>query len=102
MAYWSTAIFDFGLSEEVFWNLTPAQFWALSERKNENTRLADYRAGLIASILFNVNKSKTEPVKSAIDFFHSFDDLKKEQKANAMKPEQINDMMFKMFPQVPQ
>jgi hypothetical protein len=48
------ALYDFGLTEEQFWRLTPAQFGALSKRKDEENRHNDWRFGMIVSTIANL------------------------------------------------
>lgn len=52
---WSTAIYDFGLTDEQFWDLSPGQFYALGKRHKVSAQQDDYRFGVIASILATVN-----------------------------------------------
>lgn len=67
---WSVGRVDLGLDEKEFWNLTMKQFNALIQRKNninktENKR-ADYRIGIISSIVANIyrdKKKKPQPFK---------------------------------------
>jgi hypothetical protein len=68
------ARYDLELTESEFWELTPAQFDALNERHLVHAQMSDYRAGLIASILCNVNRKEgTKPLTPG-DFFTSLPD----------------------------
>ena len=56
MKIWSFARFDLHLSEDEFWSLTPVQFNALSGRYAQQQDWLNYRAGLIAAVIANVNR----------------------------------------------
>ena len=47
-------MYDFGLTSEQFWNLTPPQFHALARRHDESMRLHDLWAALTSSTIANV------------------------------------------------
>ena len=64
----TTAMYCFGLTKEEFWQLTPAQFNALSKRKDEEDELADYRSGQIVAIIHNL-VAKRGQAKSWTHFF---------------------------------
>lgn len=70
MDAWAVAIYDFGLTEEQFLDLTPAKFRALGKRHELKNQLEDYRAGVIASLLYNINRGKN-PSKGPEAFFRS-------------------------------
>jgi len=55
---WAVAIYDFKLTEEQFFDLTPAKFRALGKRHELRNQLEDYRAGVIASLLYNIHRGK--------------------------------------------
>lgn len=67
----SVARYDLGLTEEEFWELTPAQYDALNERHLIHRQMDDYRAGVIASILCNIHKEKGSKPAEPADFFSS-------------------------------
>ena len=50
-------MYDFGLTNDQFWQLTPAQFAALSHRHEQRAKQEDLRTGIIASSLWNVARS---------------------------------------------
>jgi hypothetical protein len=75
---WAVAVYDFGLPEEQFLDLTPAKFRALSKRHEHRNQLEDYRAGVIASLLFNIHRGKS-PAKGPDAFFRSL--AEEEEKA---------------------
>lgn len=82
MDAWAVAIYDFRLTEEQFLDLTPAKFRALSKRHEHHNQLEDYRAGVIASLLFNIHRGKT-PAKGPEAFFRSLaEEDEKAQKAH--------------------
>jgi hypothetical protein len=67
---WAIAIGDLGLSDEFFWSLSPNLFARLHERYRERLKLEDYRAGMIAATLVNVQRSKdSDKFWTAADFF---------------------------------
>jgi hypothetical protein len=66
-----------GLTDEEFWELTPAQFEALNNRHLVHQQMSDYRAGLIASILCNVNRKEGTKPLTASDFFSSLPSAEK-------------------------
>lgn len=97
---WAIAVYDFRLSDEQFWKLTPAQFWALSRRHDHAVRHGDLHAGIIASTVANCNrdpKRKKEPF-SPRDFMPSYGDEKPEGAGGGMSPEQILEFMKAAFP----
>ncbi len=103
-------MYDFGLSDEQFWKLTPAKFSALSGRHEHANRQSDLRAGFIGSVIANVNRDeakKPDPY-TAEDFFpdpYEADDenapAKAARKAGEMTPEQILRHMKAAFPKKP-
>ncbi len=48
-------MYDFGLTDEQFWELTKAEFQALSKRHREQVKHDDYRFGIIASNIANAH-----------------------------------------------
>lgn len=65
----AVARYDLGLTEEEFWDITPAQFDALNERHVLHKKMEDYRAGLIASILCNIHREQGTEATEPADFF---------------------------------
>lgn len=51
-------MYDFGLSEEQFWRLTPAKFFYLSRRHEAEQELRDFRMAYIISTMCNINRGK--------------------------------------------
>lgn len=68
-------MYDYGLSKEEFLKLTPAQFRALGKRHQIRVQQADYRAALVASILYNVYRGKN-PYRTPASFFYSLQEEK--------------------------
>lgn len=93
----SVARYDLGLSEQEFWELTPAQFDSLNERHVLHKQVEDYRAGLIASILCNIHRKEGDTPLEPADFFGNLPRSGKRE----MTPEQILAHLKKataMFP----
>jgi hypothetical protein len=63
-------VYDFGLTEEQFLSLTPVKFRALSKRHEHKNQLQDYRAGVVASLLYNIYRGKSA-AKGPDAFFNS-------------------------------
>ena len=99
MSYWSVAVFDLGLTDKQFWKLTPAQFYALWERCLQSKQEADYRAGVVASMLYNIHRGK-HPALDPEDFFASLKQNKKKRavRKREMSPEQMRQYMAAAFP----
>jgi hypothetical protein len=57
------------LSDGEFWSLTDYELAALVERHRESEKRADYRAGVIASTLVQINSEKGKGAKFTPDFF---------------------------------
>ncbi len=45
---------DLGLSPDLFWRMTPAQIYALVNRKNQRDRRSDSQFGMIVSTILNL------------------------------------------------
>lgn len=93
-------MYDFRLSDEQFWNLTPAQFSALSKRLDGKTRHTDFHAGVVASTIANCHrdpKARREPFKPA-DFMPVYDGDETPSRGAEMSPEQILGFMKAAFP----
>lgn len=55
-------MYDFGLTDEQFWNITPPQFSALSDRFDQNNRHQDFRTAQVMSMLANCHcRGKDDP-----------------------------------------
>jgi hypothetical protein len=50
-------VYDFGLTESAFWQLTLPKFAAISRRHEERVYKEDYRIGIITSALWNVARA---------------------------------------------
>ena len=88
MGLWTLAVVDLGISSDEFWRLTPREFFALINRKEQRDRLENYRAGLGAAAVFNVNRSKrTSKVWSPFDFFGE------SQRDGAQDPQEVYDQL---------
>ncbi len=57
------------MSDEEFWDLTPAQFFALLDRLREQRKAEDQRAGLIASQIFSIFAKKDTEIPTPLDWF---------------------------------
>lgn len=66
---WAAATVDLSLPPTVFWSLTLEEFTVLWERHEARETLANYRAGVIASLLFNVNRGPKQRPVSWREFF---------------------------------
>ncbi|GIU78803.1 MAG: hypothetical protein KatS3mg005_2041 [Bryobacteraceae bacterium] len=66
---WAAAAVDLSLPPGVFWDLTLEEFVALWERHEARETLANYRAGVIASLLFNVHRGPKQRPVSWREFF---------------------------------
>lgn len=93
----AVARYDLGLTEQEFWDLTPAQFDALNERHVLHKQMEDYRAGLIASILCNIHRQEGSEAMEPADFFT---DLPR-SKPRAMSGEEIMAHLKKATAMIP-
>jgi len=58
-------------ADEITQKMSAAEFtehWAEFQTDPWDEQRADYRSGIIASILFNVNRGKDQPAKQVTDF----------------------------------
>ncbi len=104
MDLWAVAVYDFRLSSEDFWNLTPPQFAALSRRHDQHQEQKHFGAGVVASTIANCHRdpqSRPEPFKPQ-DFMPSYvlDDA--ETPTGEMTAEQIKQRMLAAFPKIPE
>jgi len=69
---------DLGMTDAEFLASWPAQFWSLWAREAEREQRADYRAGVIAALIFNANRGGENPPPPAApwDFMPSLAGLK--------------------------
>lgn len=56
MTLWATAVHDFGLTPHEAWRLTIPEYGALMEQLNSQERRQNYRAAMVVSAIFNVNR----------------------------------------------
>lgn len=81
-------VYDLGLTSEQFWKLTPAQFFALIDRKTYSMFRQDLRSGIIASTLANVNRGPNTPPYKASQFMaESYEEA--ESDGEALPPEEL-------------
>jgi hypothetical protein len=102
---WAVAVYDFRLSSEDFWELTPPQFAALSRRHDQHQEQRHFGAGVVASTIANCHRdpqSRPEPF-TPLDFMprYSTDD-DAEETTGEMTPEQIKQRMLAAFPKMPE
>jgi len=71
---WSIGRYDLHLTEKEFWSLTPVEFHALVGRLRLQKRWGDFRAGIIASTIANVNRGKKKKAFKPVDFMPKEDD----------------------------
>jgi hypothetical protein len=63
------AVFQLRITPDDFWELTPAQFWALHDRYMEQVEHEDYRVGVIAAQIYNVNCGNRRKAREPLDYF---------------------------------
>lgn len=61
-------MYDLRLSQDDFWNLTPAIFMALCEREEQRRMLSERIPAHIAAFTYNANRKKGTKAKDAEDF----------------------------------
>lgn len=71
-------MFNFGLSSDDFWRLTPAQFSALADRFDESVKRSDLPAGIIASTVANCNRRTGTKMFAPKDFMPKYGDEMKQ------------------------
>ena len=59
-------LYEFGLTSEQFWKLTPAQFAALSKQFNLARQREDYGFGMVASVLANIHRDRKRRKQSSM------------------------------------
>jgi len=65
-------VFDYGLTSEAFWRLTPAQFWAVSKRYDQGVERQEFGPALVTSTIVNALRGKNDAAVSPRDFMPSF------------------------------
>lgn len=80
------ARYDFNLSEEEFWDMTPTMFQALCKRRNVNIRYDRYANALTASAVYNTARTSEDmPVISAFDFIRDESEAIKIERTREVK-----------------
>lgn len=79
---WSLAVYDFGLSNEEFLRLTPAQFYALSKRFDVSRKHGDFGFGLVTSAIYNCHRKKGKKAFEPSDFMPTYE-VKVKQKTSS-------------------
>lgn len=97
---WAVARYDLGLTEEEFFDITPAQFFALVKRKNIETKEQDYRSGVIASNIVRVVCKQEDGKKYSPSYFFPSLRTDKEREAEASRstPEGMKTALQSLFP----
>jgi hypothetical protein len=96
---WAIGVYDFGLTEDQFWALTPAQFSALSDRFDQHNMQLDFRAGIIASTMANTVRSEKTPPFTPQMFMPNY--TGEEAKTEEMSGDEILRHLKAAFPQRP-
>ena len=79
---------ELGLQPSEFWRLTLCQFNELSKQYNLQRQIADYRAGIVASAIVNVN---LDPKKSTpVEWTQFFPQWRRETTEEERQAEQQN------------
>jgi hypothetical protein len=75
-------VYDFGLTDEQFWNLTAAQFNALSRRFDNDSKRDDFRFANLISILANIHRDQEKRPQpfTALDFMPQYEGDEEEEK----------------------
>ena len=92
-------MYDFGLSDEQFWELTPPQFSALSARFDQQNKILDYRAAIIASTIANTSRSKDDPPFTPKQFMPDYGD--EEEEIEEQSAEAMMEALKALFPPAP-
>lgn len=83
---WAIARYDLHLSDSEFLALTLPAWAALTERWKEEQKRLDFRFGILASVLVNINvdREKTSKVFEPSDFFSSLHRDPREQTSDSL------------------
>lgn len=84
---WSIGVYDFGLTSEQFWRLTPAQFHALSKKRDDDALIHDSRMAQVICTMRNVWRGKNSRVVKPEDILPSLGKAKKKRKPRDLKAE---------------
>jgi hypothetical protein len=99
LTLWSIGVYDFGLTDEQFWELTPAQFSALSERYDQDNMRLDFRAAIISSVIANTSRGKDDPPFTPKQFMPDYGDEEVENEEQSA--EEMIALLKSCFPQAP-
>lgn len=80
MHLWSVGRYYLRLSDEEFWDLTPAQFQALIERYDEEQSCNNFRAGLAPHIIESALSKKP---RQPLDYFKIAEEETEEEKSKS-------------------
>lgn len=86
-------MFDFGLTEDQFWRLTPAKFFYLSRRLEAKNEMDDFRMAYVISTIVNVNRKKGKKAMTPKDFMPSEIAKKKRKKSADQLHQQFRALM---------
>lgn len=90
-------VYDLGLTDEQFLEITPAQFNALIKRRNLEKQELDYRAGIVASNIVRVWAKEEDQGKYGPEAF--FPSLKAEKEQDwRSTPEGMLRYLQTMYP----
>lgn len=88
-------MYDFGLSSDQFWDLTPPQFAALS-RQHESQRIHnEFGFAQIVATLCNVNRGKDTPAFKPQQFMPSY--VEEQHQTEELSPVQIKHALMLAF-----
>lgn len=90
-------MYDFGLTSEQFWGLTPAQFTALSDRHDERVKHEERGHAIVAWVIANLFRSKDSP-KISVETFMPHGERPQEIDFSQMTPEQVIQRLELAFP----
>lgn len=95
-------MYDFGLSSDQFWDLTPPQFQVLSDRHDARSEREEFYSGLVCSVIANCNRDekKRPEAFTAKDFMPSYahETDEPETKPGEMSPDAILTYLKAAFP----
>jgi hypothetical protein len=77
---------DLGLSAREFWAMTPAQFYALCDRKQLQNERDAHGPALITSAIYNVNRPKNHRLFTPKDFMPHYG----EEEEPALPPDELH------------
>jgi hypothetical protein len=68
---WAVAVYDFGLSPQQFYQLTPRQWLLLHDRRREHMSHLELCAGYTTAAVYNSGFARPEKAVSALEFMPS-------------------------------